>query len=395
MMPSEDPWTEIEAEAVRLTSRQGLAFRNGVSARALMAKTFAPIRWIVPGYLVEGLTLFAGAPKLGKSWMSLGWLIAVANGGVAMGSIPCEQGDVLGLMLEDNERRLQRRLRQLRLTTLPDRLTLLTGWPTLDDGCCHEIEAWIAGVSKPRLIVVDVFARVRGNRGGKETDYDADYRQAAMLQSIAVKHGIAIVVIHHTRKMAADDPFDEVSGTRGLTGAADSVLVLKRDPGTQQPVLYGRGRDLEEIETAMMFDKDTGEWMVIGAAWQVADTAERREIQEVLGRSVDAMTPTEIAETLGKSRQNVQKMLAKMYADGKVEKAGTGRYTLVSPVAPVSHYTISRENSHSAAPGRETTPVVAVSHSASVKETRVTRETTPYAREDDDDLWYSEAGGDA
>jgi hypothetical protein len=282
------------------------------------------------------MTLFAGAPKLGKSWMALGWCIAVAAGSYAMGSIACEQGDVLGLMLEDNERRLQRRMRQLRLADLPERLTLLTQWPTLDDGCEAEIKAWIAGVANPRLIVVDVFARVKGSKGAKETDYDADYRQAAVLQSIASRHGLAVVLIHHTRKMAADDPFDEVSGTRGLTGAADSVLVLKRDAGSQQPVLYGRGRDLEEIDTAMQFDKDTGAWSILGAAWQVADTAERRQIQEVLGRSVDPMTPTEIAAAIGKNRQNVQNMLTKMYADGKLEKATTGRYTLVSPVSVVS-----------------------------------------------------------
>lgn len=328
-----DQWTIPAADQV---AKSGLAARKGVSARALMAKTFAPIRWTVPGYIVEGMTVFAGAPKLGKSWMALGWMVAVANGGKAMDAIPCEQGDVLGLMLEDNERRLQRRLRQLRLSDLPDRLTLLTEWPTLDDDCCREIEAWIAGAENPRLIVVDVFARVKGSKSAKETDYDADYRQAAMLQSVASKHGLAVVLIHHTRKMAADDPFDEVSGTRGLTGAADSVLVLKRDPGTQTVVLYGRGRDLEEVDTAVQFDKDTGNWSVIGAAWQVADTAERREIQEVLGRSVDPMSPTEIADVIGKTRQNVQKMLTKMYADGKVEQVTRGRYTLVSLVAAVS-----------------------------------------------------------
>lgn len=309
------------------------AYMRGISAAALMAKTFAPISWIVPGYLVEGMTLLAGAPKQGKSWLALGWLAAVASGGYAMGSILCEQGDVLGLMLEDNERRLQRRLRQLALCDVPERLTLLTTWPTLDEHCCDEIEAWIAGVEKPRLIVVDVFARVKGQKRPKETDYDADYRQAAKLQAIASRHGLAVVVIHHTRKMAAEDPFDEVSGTRGLTGASDSVLVLKKDDGT--PVLYGRGRDLEEIETALQFDKETGAWTVLGDAWQVADTIERREIQEVLGRSVDPMTPTELAAAVGKSRQNVQKMLSKMYADGKVEKVTSGRYTLVSPVSPV------------------------------------------------------------
>lgn len=263
-------------------------------------------------------------------------MLAVAGGDNAMGSIQRDQGDVLGLMLEDNERRLQRRLGQMQLGSLPDRLTLLTEWPTLDTGCCEEIEAWAANSRQRRLVVVDIFARVKGPKGNKETDYDADYRQAAMLQAIASRHSLAVVLIHHTRKMTADDPFDEVSGTRGLTGAADSVLVLKRDTGTQQPVLYGRGSGLEEVETALEFDKERGTWSILGAAWQVADTAERREIQQVLGRSVDPMTPSGIAERIGKSRQNVQKMLGKMLDDGKVEQVSRGRYTLVSLVSPAS-----------------------------------------------------------
>lgn len=317
--------------------RQGLALSKGISAAALMHKTFAPIRWIVPGYLVEGMTLLAGAPKQGKSWLVLGWLIAVANGDYAMGSILCEQGDALGLMLEDNQRRLQRRLRQMQLHDIPERLTLLTEWPTLDDGCIEEIEHWIESSSNPRLIVIDVFARVKGQKRPKEADYDADYRQGAKLQALASKHGVALVVVHHTRKMEADDPFDEVSGTRGLTASADSVLVLKRERGSQKPVLYGRGRDLEELETALQFDKVTGTWSVLGDAWQVADTIERREIQEVLGRSVDPMTPSEIGERLNKSRQNIQKMLAKMLDDGKVDQVRRGHYTLVSSVSLASH----------------------------------------------------------
>lgn len=336
---------------------KGLAFSKGVTARALMSKEFAPIRWIIDGVLSEGMYVLAGAPKLGKSWLALGWMLAVGNGGAAMGSITCEQGDVLGLMLEDNERRLQRRIRQMRILGIPERVTLLTEWPTIDDGCLEEIEAWIAGVEKPRLIVVDVFARVKGSKGGKETDYDFDYRQAAALQSIASQHGLAVVVVHHTRKMAADDPFDEVSGTRGLTGAADGVLVLKRDSGTQQPVLYGRGRDLEEFETALQFDGETGTWSVLGAAWQVADTIERREIQQVLGRSVDPMSPTEIGERLGKSRQNISKMLTKMLDEGQVDRISTGRYVLVSPVSPF----------------------------ALSPDTKETRETTSYTREEEAD----------
>ncbi len=61
------------------------AYLRGVSASALMTKQFDPIRWIVPGYLPEGLTVLAGAPKLGKSWLALAWMVSVASGGITMG----------------------------------------------------------------------------------------------------------------------------------------------------------------------------------------------------------------------------------------------------------------------------------------------------------------------
>jgi RecA-family ATPase len=56
-------------------------------------------------------------PKLGKSWWAYDASIAVATGGNAVGSVACEQGDVLYLALEDNRRRVKDRL----LTLCPAR----------------------------------------------------------------------------------------------------------------------------------------------------------------------------------------------------------------------------------------------------------------------------------
>lgn len=335
-MSSWDALAFEQAEIAKIENYEaraaGLAARKGISASALMAKEFAPIKYVVPGYIVEGLTIFAGAPKLGKSWACLGMALAVASGGTAFGSIECEQGDVLYLALEDNERRLQDRLRQMKMTHLPDRLTLITEWADLDGACIDELETWLLQTPAARMIIIDVFAKVRGTDGGKEGRYEADYRFASNLQRIAIQRKVAIVAVHHTRKMMADDPFDEVSGTRGLTGAADSVLVLKRDQAAKRSTLYGRGRDLHEIETAMEFDNGTGHWSILGDATRIAKTEERQEIIEVLGRSVDPMTPSEIAAMLGKSRSNINHMLTKLYAEGKVEKVTAGKYSLMYPI---------------------------------------------------------------
>lgn len=88
------------------------AYLSGTSAATLMTMEFPPLKQVVPGFLVEGLNVLAGAPKQGKSWLCLDCADAVADGGLAFGSVRCEQGDVLYLALEDGRPRLQRRLRQ-------------------------------------------------------------------------------------------------------------------------------------------------------------------------------------------------------------------------------------------------------------------------------------------
>src|SRR3954451_15049367 len=87
--------------------------KTGITLDALDRKTFPELREIVPGILPEGLTILGGRIKLGKSWLMYDISTAVAYGGHALGSIPVEQGDVLHLALEDGERRVQGRLRQM------------------------------------------------------------------------------------------------------------------------------------------------------------------------------------------------------------------------------------------------------------------------------------------
>src|SRR6185312_7759941 len=69
------------------------------TAAWLLQQDFPPVRWIIDGLLPEGLTILAGKPKLGKSWMALDWLLAKAHGGYAFGTIQCDVGDCLYMAL--------------------------------------------------------------------------------------------------------------------------------------------------------------------------------------------------------------------------------------------------------------------------------------------------------
>jgi len=324
-----------------LRSRKlGLASREGVTAAALMAMTFEPVRYVIPGYIAEGVTLLAGPPKIGKSWLVLGLAVAVAGFQPAFGSIACDGGDVLYLALEDNRRRLKKRLLQMGHQSAPDRLTFVTEWPTLDSNCIGELETWVESVKKPTLIIVDVLARVRRAFNGRDQLYDADYRTLIGLQQLARNYHLAILVIHHTRKMPSDDPFDCVSGTHGLTGAADTVLVLKRDIGTAgsgRVSIYGRGRDIEEIETVAEFNGLDGTWRIIGGTYEVARSSERQAIFNILRSTARPLNARETSDLIDKQYGATRKMLTRMAMAGEIDKVGRGLYTCPnSPIVPNS-----------------------------------------------------------
>jgi hypothetical protein len=206
-------------EKIKIDDRSSKPINSEIkSAKVLQTMTFAPIKHVVPGIFIEGLTLLAGKPKGGKSWLLLDTAIAVATNGWTLGEIHCLEGDVLYCALEDSERRLQSRLRKLR-QDFPERLSYCTELARLATGGLAQIRDWITVHPQARLVIIDTLAMVRETRKREETNYDADYAAILDLRKLANDSRIAIVVVHHLRKADADDAFDTVSGTLGLTGA--------------------------------------------------------------------------------------------------------------------------------------------------------------------------------
>ncbi len=294
----------------------------------LSTMDFDPLRWAIKGYVAEGLSVLAGRQKLGKTWLALDWAIAVGTGGVAMNSIPVEQGDVLYIDLENGLRRIKRRLETLFPSgRFPDlsRIDVVTESPNLDENFIEELDRWRQSVVAPKLVVIDVLQRIKPAGKLARNAYENDYSAMAELQQWATGHGIAVVALHHTRKGGADDPLEALSGSNGLSACADATLVLdKTGNGTS---LYVRGRDVEETDTALRFDG--GMWFLLGDAADVRRTDERSTVLAALAESDEPMSPKDIMLATGVSNRNaIDLLLFKMKRAGEVQVVSRGRYGL-------------------------------------------------------------------
>ncbi len=308
-----------------------------ITAAELMNMEFAPTRWVVPDVLPEGVTLLVGKPKKGKSWMALGICEAVAVGGVALGTKRVEQGDTLYLALEDNVKRLKKRLKKvLDGRAAPETMHLHTEWPRLDRGGAEQLDEWLTEHPDARLVVIDTLAKIRRPTGSANV-YADDYAALEVLLPLAAKHGVAIVVVHHLRKMAAADPMDEISSSTGLTGGVDGFLILRRTPGSKGPTLFVDGRDIEEpTEYALHWNLNTATWTIEGNAEEVHVSKERGDILLTLNRSPEPMTPKQVSEALGANYNSTKKLMWTMLGDGQLVKDDKGRYSPATPTTPDS-----------------------------------------------------------
>jgi hypothetical protein len=301
-----------------------------IRAVDLLGKEIPPVRWAVPDLLPEGVTLLAGKPKLGKSWMVLDLCVAVATGGIVLGTRRVEQGDALYLGLEDNERRLQRRLRKLlRGDSRPERLEVAWSWPRANEGGIENLHWWLEDHPECRLVVIDTLSRFKPRTGhaGKRSQYDEDREAVDPLAPIASEHNVSVLVVHHLREMESDDPLDMITGSVGLTSGVDGALVLKRQRGNANAFLHVDGRDIEESkELPLVWDAASAKWTETGEAEEYRRSETRQEILKVLEEADEPLGPRQIAERTGLDENVVRQRLHQMSKAGEVKQVARGRY---------------------------------------------------------------------
>ncbi len=304
-------------------------FFEDLTVQSLMGMDFPEPKWIIPSTIPEGLTIVSGRPKIGKSIFSVNLALAVATGGMALGKIRVEKTGVLYLALEDTLKRLKKRFGTvLKGENPPENLYLNTEFETIKGGGLEKLKAWLSRHKDVGLVIIDTLGRIKGQVGRNNELYIDDYVAIARIKKIADNHGIGIVLVHHTRKAESDDVFDTVLGTTGITGAADTVIVFKKERGMADVTMHVCGRDVEEAELALKFDNVTMGFVFLGDAKEYRMTQERKEIVELLRDSKFPMYLRDIAGALGKRTDNIGHLLGKLVKDGILKQPKYGMYTI-------------------------------------------------------------------
>ena len=231
-----------------------------IDAETLMTTVLPPTKFVVDRLLPEGLHILAGAPKIGKSWLAL-WLCLCVAKGESVWDFAVTKGTVLYLCLEDSLTRIQNRLFQI-TEDAPYTLHFATLAGNIGGGLEEQLKGFLLEHPGTALVVIDTLQKVR-QPGENANPYASDYRDITALKRLADEYGIAILLIHHLRKMNDEDPLNMISGTTGISGATDSSFVLKeRKRGSGEATLYCTGRDIEYRELPLRFQKDTHTWVL-------------------------------------------------------------------------------------------------------------------------------------
>lgn len=232
-----------------------------IDGKSLLGLDVEPPKFIVAGFMPVGLHILSGSAKVGKSWLSL-WLCQQVSTGGRVWDFETLRCGTLYLALEDTVDRLHFRLSHI-TDTGSEQSYFATEASNLSGSLIPQLEKFLTDYPDTGLIVIDTLQRVRGVAMDKNA-YANDYDEVGRIKAFADSHKIAVLLVHHVRKMPDSDPFNMVSGSVGIIGAVDSMYVLEKDKRTEnKATLHVTGRDIEDMQLLLEFDRDATVWRFV------------------------------------------------------------------------------------------------------------------------------------
>lgn len=316
-----------ECEAQRERAKNEVSIVDGLTVyRAPVAE----YKCIIDKILYHGLTIFAGRPKVGKSWLTLQMALSVAHGTRFLGGLDVmSPGRVVYVALEESQARTAGRMRKLQSSedVLLQNISMVYSLKPLSAGGFEQLNELLEN-QKPNLVIIDTFLALVGGGSDKSkaNSMRSEYAEIAMIKTLAEKHETGIVLVHHLRKaVIGESVLDAVAGTTGITAAPDCIWGMKReDAGLCS--LEAQGREVEQQTLALRFGHMNGVgWSLEGIGEQVKDSKDEKEIVTLLANE-GVLSVAKIATLLRLNANRVRDLLYGLNQRGAVQRSNNGSY---------------------------------------------------------------------
>ena len=295
-----------------------------MDADTLLSTPLRKTQFIVNGLISQGVHLLCGASKIGKSWLMLKLCLQVALGEPTW-ELQTHQCTVLYLCLEDTFNRIQNRLYEL-TDNAPNNLHFAVMSNKIGGGLEEQIVGFLEEHIDTKFIVIDTLQKIRNARAsiGANGMYGCDYEDISAIKNLANQYKLSIVLVHHLRKLEDNaDPFNQVSGTTGITGAVDSTFVLKKDNrSTDTAKLLVTGRDIEYQEFTLRFRNKVWELVERKSSEEIKAEETPQFLFELVNLMADKTewkgSATQLLSELNQEQLNpnsVTKLLSRFYYD--------------------------------------------------------------------------------
>ena len=312
------------------------AWRHGLSATELDKIEIKPIDWIVEDLISPGLIVIAGKSKIGKSWLAMQLSNAVENALSFLGK-KTTTGAILHYSLEDGKIRTKNRWKQMGINPkkinyqFRDRKIKI---PPLTKGLEQEIEDWIENTPDAKLVIIDPYQKVKIPVGGKKMNaYEVDNLNLQDLQTLAIKHNIAIVLIHHLNKSDKEDIFDTITGSAGIQSNADSMIVISVNRTiANNPILYCIPKDAEQTSMEIQLNPNCT-WENVGRPGEARVTELQKTILDFLKDDKERSSMEIVGHVTNKLPEvkdgHVRKEISRLVDKSHITKLKRGLYRKV------------------------------------------------------------------
>ena len=297
----------------------------------------------------NGVTIFSGEGGIGKSFIALDLAFAVASGGMFAGQFPCQQGPVIYIDLENDERTLGRRLKRLGIGRGIDPAALpfylpRRGMPGVElqqdtpDG-----RAWLwAALRKyqPRLVVIDSLIACHS---GDENNNVLMRQLMSGLDGLARAGELGLLVVHHQRKRGTNNDAGQLMrGASDLRNAVVSHFAANRGSHNIVQCVHDKCRPAQPAHpfSVSIRDLDDGGVRVEQVDFVPCEELIRTELADRAESALDALrqgpqTPAALYDVMGGSERTCQRTLKRLMQEGAILKRPDGLYRLTDNDAQI------------------------------------------------------------